>query len=136
MTPVQPAPPFFIYDGDCGFCRRWAAWLAKRLPPGTPLYAFQEIDDLAAFSLSPSDVRTASYWIDDAGTVHRGAGLFAHALRGTGLPWGPTRPLLRAPFVRVAARRAYKLIAGTATASPRRPWSSRSRQRTWRGLRR
>ena len=46
---MQPAPPFFIFDGDCGFCRKWAAWLRKRLPAGTRMVAFQQIDNLATF---------------------------------------------------------------------------------------
>ena len=109
--PVQPAPPFFIFDGDCGFCRKWAAWLRKRLPADTLMVAFQQIDDLAAFGLTPSAVRTASYWIDTDGTAHGGAGSFAYALRGTGLPWAPFAALLRAPVVRIVARLAYEVIA-------------------------
>ena len=109
--PVQPEPPFFIFDGECGFCRKWAAWLRERLPAGTLLVAFQQIDNLAAFGLTPSEVRAASYWIDADGTRHGGAGSFAYALRGTGLPWGPFASLLRAPVIRTGARVAYELIA-------------------------
>ncbi len=97
--PVQPEPPFFIFDGECGFCRKWAAWLGKRLPPRTLLVAFQQIDDLAAFGLAESEVNTASYWIDADGTAHGGADSFAYALRGTGLPWGPLVALMRAPVL-------------------------------------
>ena len=75
--PVQPEPPFFIFDGECGFCRKWAAWLRKRLPAGTLLVAYQQIDNLAVFGLTESEVRTASYWIDADGTAHRGADSFA-----------------------------------------------------------
>lgn len=24
---MQPAPPFFLFDGECGFCNKWAGWL-------------------------------------------------------------------------------------------------------------
>ena len=109
--PVQPAPPFFIFDGDCGFCRKWAAWLHERLPEGTRMVSFQQIDNLATFDLTPSDVRSASYWIDVDGKAHGGAGSFAYALRGAGLPWGPIAAVLRAPVVRLAARLTYKAIA-------------------------
>lgn len=99
------------FDGECGFCRKWAAWLGKRLPAGTLLVAFQQIDNLAAFGLTESEVSTASYWIDADGTAHGGADSFAYALRGTGLPWGPCAALLRAPVSRIGARLAYEVIA-------------------------
>jgi predicted DCC family thiol-disulfide oxidoreductase YuxK len=107
---VRPDPPLFVYDGACGFCRRWAAWLARRLPVGTTLVASQEIDDLARYGLSPDAVRAASYWIDARGTPHRGAASFAHALRHARAPWRAVGWVLRAPLVRTLADRAYVIV--------------------------
>ena len=107
----SPDPPFFVYDGDCGFCRKWASWLGRRLPTDTTFVPYQQIDDLAAYGLTDGEVRTASYWVDAARTAHRGSASFAHALRGARAPWALVGAVLRAPLVRLLAARAYTVIA-------------------------
>ena len=115
-TSVGPEPPLFIFDGDCGFCRKWAAWLHKRVPADTTLVPFQQVGDLATFGLASTDVETASYWIDADGTAHRGASSFACALRGAAFPWGAFAAVLRAPIIRSVAGIAYGMIAATVIA--------------------
>lgn len=61
-----------IYDGDCGFCTRTAAWLRRRLPPGYSVEASQRVSDLEAFGLSRREVHEAAYWIDPGGRKLRG----------------------------------------------------------------
>lgn len=108
---VQPDPPFFVFDGGCGFCRKWAAWAQRRVPPSTTFVAYQDLDDLSSLGLTAEDVETASYWIDTSGRPHRGSQSFAHALRQARFPWTVAGAVLRAPVVRRIAERVYVAVA-------------------------
>jgi len=107
---VQPAPPFLLYDGDCGFCRKWARWLQRRAG-GIELVPFQSVDDLSLFGLVDEDVRTASYWIDEDGRPHRGHRSFARALRRATGPWPLVGVALELPVIRTLAAIAYRNVA-------------------------
>jgi DCC1-like thiol-disulfide oxidoreductase len=61
--------PLFIYDGDCGFCRKWAGWLEQRTGSTVRFSPFQAQQDLAHFHLTDDDVRSASYLITGAPTA-------------------------------------------------------------------
>lgn len=108
---MQPSPPFFVFDGDCGFCRKWARWLQRKMPADSIFVPYQEIEDLNAHGLDVDGVKTASYWIDPAGKPHRGADSFAGALHLANLPWRGLGAVLRAPGIRSIARSAYAVIA-------------------------
>lgn len=108
---MQPEPPFFLFDGICGFCKDWANWLQRRLPPDARFVPYQRIDDLGAYGLTPDDVVTASYWIGADGTPHRGARSFAHALKAATFPWSAVGIALDLPLVGMIADRVYPVIA-------------------------
>lgn len=108
---THPAPPTFIYDGECGFCRRWVDWLERHLTGDAEYVPYQQLEDLRAYGLTIDDVSSASYWIDAGGRAHRGAASFSHALGQAAPPWRAVGSLLRAPIVRDVARVAYGLIA-------------------------
>lgn len=103
--------PVFLFDGECGFCRKWASWLQRRLPAHTRFVPFQQIDDLSAYGLSARDLTSASYWISDDGVPHRGARSFAHALKTGPLPWSALGMALSAPPIGPLADRLYRVIA-------------------------
>lgn len=108
---MHPSPPIFLFDGGCGFCKKWAAWLQRRLPPEVTFVAYQQVEDLDAYGLTEGDVEAASYWIDREGTPHGGARSFARALRhGAGLS-PALGALLDAPLVGAAADRLYPIVA-------------------------
>jgi len=110
-NPVRPAPPLFLFDGECGFCRKWASWLQRRLPADVTFVAYQDVEDLGGYGLTEDDVEAASYWIDQEGAPHGGAGSFACALRqGTGR-WAAVGVLLDAPLIGVIAERLYPVVA-------------------------
>lgn len=111
MVGVCLVPPFFLFDGDCGFCRKWAHWLQARLPADVTFVAYQDLEDISSYGLNKDDVETASYWIDRDGTPHRGARSFACALREGRGPWAVLGVLLDAPVIGAAADRAYPIIA-------------------------
>ncbi len=73
-----------IYDGDCGFCSRTAAWLRRRLPRGYEIRASQRIENLGAFKLSRREVHEAAFWIDPDGRRHRAHLAIVRALESSG----------------------------------------------------
>jgi predicted DCC family thiol-disulfide oxidoreductase YuxK len=100
----------FIFDGDCGFCRKWAGWLEQRVGAAARFVPFQALDDLAPFGLTVEDVQTASYLIDD-GVAYGGGRGFARAMVHGRWTWRPVGLFLDMPGVRLATAIAYRLIA-------------------------
>ena len=100
-----------IYDGDCGFCSRTAAWIRRRLPLGYEVRASQRIEDLDAFELTRREVHEAAYWIDPDGQQHRAHLAIVRALESSGGILGSLATIGRVwPFEPVAER-LYFLIA-------------------------
>lgn len=108
---MEPTPPFFLYDGECGFCQKWMRWLARRVRDRIEFIPSQSVDNLPAFGLSDDDVRTASYWVDENGVAHRGNSSIAHALQQADGAWRLVGLALELPLVRVVAAAAYRVIA-------------------------
>jgi predicted DCC family thiol-disulfide oxidoreductase YuxK len=100
----------FIFDGDCGFCRKWAGWLQQRIDTAVLFVPFQAVEDLAEFGLTIEDVRAASY-LNDHGRSYCGGRAFAKALRrGRGM-WKLVGLALDTPGVRAVTDKAYRAIA-------------------------
>lgn len=53
-----------VFDGDCGFCSRYAYWIAARLPADVEVVPWQTIDDLEAIGLTERDVECAAWWVN------------------------------------------------------------------------
>jgi predicted DCC family thiol-disulfide oxidoreductase YuxK len=86
QTPgMAPPPARFVFDGDCGFCRKWAAWVQRRADDAVEFAPYQSTD-LTAIGLTAEQVTTASYFVDPAGRTFRGNRSFARVLRSS-----PTR---------------------------------------------
>jgi predicted DCC family thiol-disulfide oxidoreductase YuxK len=100
----------FIFDGDCGFCRKWAAWLEQRVGTAVEFVPFQALDDLARFGLTVEDVQTASYLFDD-GRAYRGGRGIARALVHGRSVWRLVGMVLDLPGVRLVSAVAYRFIA-------------------------
>jgi predicted DCC family thiol-disulfide oxidoreductase YuxK len=99
----------FVYDGDCGFCRRWADWLEHRVGADARFVPFQAID-LATLGLAVDDVRTASYLVED-GRLYRGGRGVARAMANSRGGWRLVGMMLDLPVVRIVTASAYRLIA-------------------------
>jgi len=105
--------PLLIYDGDCSFCTSSANWVAARWRGSAKAVAWQALasDELEVHALTPDDVRSAAWWIDDSGRRSRGHLAIAQALTaGSGWPAAVGRVLLVPPF-RWIAGAMYPLIA-------------------------
>ena len=107
---ATPQLPALIYDGDCAFCGRCAAWIATRLPAGTLVLASGQAD-LDSLGLSSEQAADAAWWIDDGGDHHRGHRAIAAALRACGAGWGMLGRTLTAPGISLLAAGVYELVA-------------------------
>lgn len=111
-----------IYDGDCAFCTRSARWAERRLPAGTRVVAWQQIDDLSALGLTVADVTTAAYWVDPDGRSHGGERAVSAGLVAMGGGWAilgrvvgaPPAVWLAGPVYRLVARYRHQMPGGTA----------------------
>jgi predicted DCC family thiol-disulfide oxidoreductase YuxK len=110
MTTVEPTLPVFVFDGDCGFCRKWAAWVERRLDGSVTFVPFQSID-LGALGLRAEQVQTASYFVDEGRRTYRGNRSFSRALgRSRGL-WRMLGLVAELPVVRTLLAPVYRSIA-------------------------
>ena len=108
---MDPTPPFFLYDGECGFCQRWMRWLARRVRHRIEFVPSQSVADLARLGLTDEDVRTASYWVDEQGVPHRGHSSIARALQRAHGFWRFVGLALELPLIRGLAAASYRVVA-------------------------
>jgi predicted DCC family thiol-disulfide oxidoreductase YuxK len=100
-----------IYDGDCGFCTRTAAWLRRRLPSGFQVEASQNMPNLEELGLDRKQVHEAAYWIDPDGTAHRGHRAILRAVTASRGAFGSMAGIMKVwPFDPIAAG-VYSVIA-------------------------
>ncbi len=72
MTAESPQTPLLIYDGDCGFCRRWiVVW--KRITGDRVQYASSQEVGGRFPQISPEEFQSSVQLIDRDGSVYRGA---------------------------------------------------------------
>jgi predicted DCC family thiol-disulfide oxidoreductase YuxK len=69
-----------LYDGDCGFCTRAVAWIARRFDPQAPSAAWQDAD-LEALGVTPAEAKEAVQWAEGDERA-AGADAIAAWLRG------------------------------------------------------
>lgn len=100
--------PLCIYDGDCGFCSRCVTWAQKR--SGVRFEPFQRVD-LAAYGITTEQAAAAVQWVDDDGTVARGAAAVAKVLRACRGGWPVLGRLMRVPGISWIAELAYGAVA-------------------------
>jgi predicted DCC family thiol-disulfide oxidoreductase YuxK len=110
-----------IFDGDCAFCARTAAWLRRHLPAEYRIEASQDLPDLQELGLDRKEVHEAAYWIEPDGTRHRAHLAIVRALELSGGLLGFIAKLGSVrPFDRIAAgvydfvaRNRHRLPGGT-----------------------
>ncbi|MBI1874835.1 MAG: lipase maturation factor family protein [Acidobacteria bacterium] len=107
-----PSSPLMIFDGDCGFCRRWIArW--KELTGGCVRYLpFQDPDIAAAFPELPRErFQQAVQLIEPDGWVFGGAEAVFRALAHVPEKRWLLSAYQHVPGVAPVAERTYRLIA-------------------------
>lgn len=114
-----PGPPYLVWDGDCGFCGKWAGWLQQTARPDLTFVAHQDVDDLEDVGLTQHDVAAASWWIPVHGDPQGGADGIASALRSGRPVWARLAGrLLSVPGIIHAGRMAYRHIAANRDRLP------------------
>ena len=135
MTRLDPArSPVLLWDGDCAFCARSAAFLTRhRLGDGVDVVPWQDVD-LAALApdslgLTAAACHSAVQWVDAdrMGMLRRrsGAAALAALLRHAGGVWlvpgavaaVPPGSWLAAAVYRVVAANRHRLPGGTAACA-------------------
>ena len=96
---VATTLPMFEFDGDCGFCRKWAAWTERRIPGQATFVPYQSID-----------IAALGHWIDEQGRIFRGNRSFAKALQRSRSPWRAVGIAGDLPGVRVLAGLFYRWV--------------------------
>lgn len=106
-----------VYDGECEFCERLAAWVRRRDRRGrVDVRASQEPGVIERLGLSRADADRASWAIEPGGRRFEGAAGISRVLREFGGGWrvvgslylvAPARWLEDRYYSRVAERRAW-----------------------------
>jgi len=99
-----------IFDGDCGFCRRWVAFWKERTGNQVSYAAYQEVQD--QYPQIPADsFRSSVQWIEAGGRHAEGAEAVFRTLNlmpgGGGWLWA----YQVVPGFRLAAETVYRIIA-------------------------
>ncbi len=109
-TPASAqASPLLVFDGDCGFCTRSAAWLAAHARQTVRTEPYQALD-LAALELTEHDVTHYAWWLDGEHRA-RGHRAIASALLACRRPWPLLGRLILLPPFSWLGVPAYRLIA-------------------------
>ena len=71
MSVLPRKKPLLIYDGECGFCRRWVHHLSRRTSRRVDYAPFQEVAE--QFSEIPEEAFLhAVQWVEPSGKVSQG----------------------------------------------------------------
>ena len=105
-----PDAGLFLYDQDCGFCRR-SVDFAKRQVRGRVTFTPWQSFDLAGVGLTPAQADTQAWLLLPGGRTSAGGDAIAGVLR-RGRPWARVLgSLMLLPGLRTLNRAAYQLIA-------------------------
>jgi predicted DCC family thiol-disulfide oxidoreductase YuxK len=96
-----PAKPLLVFDGDCGFCRRWVERWRARTADRIDYLPFQELGDFP--EIPHERLAQAVHLIETDGAVYSGA---EAVFRLLGRPW-----LYRLPGMPMTSECAYRLVA-------------------------
>ncbi len=107
----MPNPkPILIYDGDCGFCRRWIErwrWITGDRIEYAP---YQEV--AARFpEISEEEFKSAVQLVEPDGKIYRAAEAVFRALSVVRSTQWPLWAYLHVPGVRWAAEFSYRFVA-------------------------
>lgn len=99
-----------VFDGDCGFCSRYASWVEARLPPEIEVVPWQRVDDLSELGLRRPEVECAAWWVADGGRWGGGEAI-ARSLMAIGGLWRWIGRLMLTRALRRLTQVAYRWVA-------------------------
>jgi predicted DCC family thiol-disulfide oxidoreductase YuxK len=101
---------FIVYDGDCGFCTKWAAKFRDRLQAPVRILP-NTVENLAALDVSPEDAARALQWVGPDQRSSAAAAIAAWFSASTLRRWRCAGWLLNTRIVRPLAAAGYRLVA-------------------------
>ncbi len=101
-----------VYDGDCSFCRRWVARIARRDPGGTFEFVARQTDGLTKRfpKLAEGDFDTGMRLITPDGAIHVGADAAYQVARRL-RTWQRIAWLYHVPGIHWLTRTVYAWVA-------------------------
>ena len=98
-----------VFDGDCGFCRKRAAWLNDHDQTGLVIVPWQEAD-LDSMNLSAQECSQRVQWVD--GNMHADGGqAIAKCLSSCSQPWRTAGKVMQWPVIRAFTELGYRVVA-------------------------
>ncbi len=102
--------PILLYDGDCGFCRRWIERWRKTTGDLVDYAAYQEAGGRFP-SISEAEFRAAVQLVEPDGTIYRAAEAVFRSLAMNRSHRWPLWIYTRVPGAKFLAEGFYRLIA-------------------------
>jgi Uncharacterized protein conserved in bacteria len=102
--------PTFVYDGDCAFCSRCAAFIDRWIPTHVRVLPWQ-FADLDALGLTPQQCDEAVWWVGTDGVRAAGPDAIARLLGTSRAGWRLLGAVLRLAPVRALAWPSYRWVA-------------------------
>ncbi|WP_017604745.1 thiol-disulfide oxidoreductase DCC family protein [Nocardiopsis alkaliphila] len=112
-----PTPGLFLYDRDCGFCRRSVSFARERVRSQVVFAAWQAVD-LKVFGLTPEQTREQAWLARSDGDLLAGGDAVAEVLRHGRFPFRVLGRLLGLPGLRSLNRVAYRVVAANRHRIP------------------
>jgi predicted DCC family thiol-disulfide oxidoreductase YuxK len=104
------ATSYLVFDGECGFCRKWVrhmtSWFSKHPTP----VAYQSAD-LFALGLTADQCKEAVQYVSERGEISSGSDAAARVLIHAGFPYLIAGWVMLVPGIRNIAQYAYKWVA-------------------------
>lgn len=104
------AAPVFLFDGECGFCRKWARRLGRITKGRVPIVPWQSVD-IGALGVGAEECAEAVQFVERDGGHVGGAIAVGRHLRHVGFPWSVAGSVLLAPGIRHVAGAVYRWVA-------------------------
>lgn len=111
------AAGLFLYDQDCGFCRRSVVFAQERVRSRVAFAAWQAVD-LKVFGLTPEQTREQAWLARSDGDLLAGGDAVAEVLRHGRFPFRVLGRLLGLPGLRSLNRVAYRVVAANRHRIP------------------
>jgi predicted DCC family thiol-disulfide oxidoreductase YuxK len=117
------SPPVVLWDGECGFCRRWIDHWKDRVPDEVGFVPFQDVAGarLHEWGIDEVDLEEAMHFVDANGRTFRGAEAVFELLRGAeDLRYRVAAALYRhVEAFRLLADAAYRFVANRRVLAAR-----------------
>ena len=112
MTSAPPGKSTLVFDGDCSFCRRWVARIARRDPSGTFEFLPRQTEGLTKRfpRLAEGDFNTGMRLITPDDAIHVGADA-AYQIARRLRYWHRVAWLYHVPGIHWLTRSGYAWIA-------------------------